>query len=68
MLPHMRQIQRFEVDGESEGQSTQWDWELEENGIGTVEREVLADVGWDDMRVCEYRHTGHLRTDSVSVK
>lgn len=54
MLPQMRHIHKFpfEADGESEGQSTQReDDEDEVNGIGTVEREVFAEVGCDESSV-----------------
>lgn len=27
---------------------------------GILAREVEEEVGWDDKRVCEYRHTGQL--------
>lgn len=60
MLPQIRQIHKLDVEGESGGQSTHWDEEVEEKGIGIVEREVLADVGCEESRVCEYRQTGHL--------
>lgn len=50
----MRQIQRLEVDGESGGQSAQREFDgADANGIGTFEREVLAEVGWEVRRVCE---------------
>ena len=51
MLPQMRHIHRLELEGESEGQSKQWDDEEEVKGMGTEEREVFGDVGWDDSRV-----------------
>ena len=54
MLPQMRQIQRFAAEGESGGQSKQREVEgAEVKGMGTVEREVLAEVGCEDMRVWE---------------
>ena len=52
MLPHMRQIQRLVVEGESAEQSTHWDVVgVAVKGIGTVERVVLADVGCEDRSV-----------------
>ena len=60
MLPQMRQIHKLDDDGESGGQSTHCEDDVEEKGIGIVEREVLADVGWEDRSVWEYRQTGHL--------
>ena len=50
----MRQIQRFDVDGASSGQSRQREEDGDEvKGIGTLEREVFGDTGCEDMRVCE---------------
>lgn len=67
MLPQIKQIQRFELlaeevePGDGGGQAEQYEVEtVDVNGIGTLDREVLADVGWDERRVCEYRQTGHL--------
>lgn len=52
MFPQIRQIQRLDVEGESDEQSKQREDEgLEVNGMGTVDREVFAEVGWDDRRV-----------------
>lgn len=52
MFPQMRQIQRLDAESESAGQSKQRDDEGDAvNGMGTVEREVLADVGWEERRV-----------------
>lgn len=60
MFPQIRQIHRFEFDGESGGQSKQCDEEEEVKGMGTEERDVFGDVGCDVIKVCEYRQTGHL--------
>lgn len=53
MFPHMRHIHKLEAEGESAVQSTQCDDDVEENGIGIVERDVLAEVGCDESSVCE---------------
>lgn len=59
MLPHIRHIQRLEIEGESGGQSTHCDEGGVEKGMGTDDREFAED-GCEERRVWEYRHTGHL--------
>lgn len=45
MLPQMRQIQRFEVEGDVDGHAAQCEADgVDVKGIGTEER-VLAEVG-----------------------
>ena len=68
MLPQIKQIQRFELlaeeaePGVGGGQAEQYEVEaVDVNGMGTLERDVFAEVGWEDISVCEYRHTGHLQ-------
>ncbi len=51
MLPHIRQIQRLDVDGESGGQSAHWEEDVAVNGMGTVERDVFGEVGCEERRV-----------------
>ena len=54
MLPQMRQIQRFVLEGESGGQSAHCEEVgVEVKGMGTVEREVLGEMGCEESRVWE---------------
>ena len=57
MLPQIRQIQRFVVLSQSAQCARSLGAIDEEKGIGRV---VLEDVGCEERRVWEYRHTGHL--------
>ena len=56
----MRQIHRLELleekaeSGDGGGQAEQYDVEaVDVKGMGTLERDVFAEVGWEDSRVCE---------------
>jgi hypothetical protein len=44
----------LDIEGESGGQSMHREVDgLEVKGMGTVDREVLAEVGWEDISVWE---------------
>ena len=60
MLPQIRQIQRFELLaeeaelGDGGGHAEQYEVEaVDVKGMGRFERDVFADVGWEDSSVCE---------------